>query len=313
MRRVCARGFAWLGRLRPLLSLGPIALLGLLALTVAGCGSDATPDVARSDAARANVVHFWAAVNAAGAARTAGDIDGAARAYEEALALDPAHEDSLYHLGQCRRLQGRPEEARRSFSRLLEVNPRSARGHLGLAALLASPEPAFPLDLPTAEDHLRQAHAINGEETGPIVRLGEVLLVRGDLPEARRWLEAALRTNAKSAPAALLLAYLSWSDGDAVAARSYYTRALAASRADVPVHGVFSEGDRRATPDARGDRPPAPPLEEPVGRMLFSDIYNDVRKRAQKETASPSAAELDQHCAKLRELVTDLRRRIGSS
>jgi len=286
-----------------------LALLTLLAIALAGCGPDATTESVTPDPQRADIVRFWAAVNTAGAARTAGDLDGAARAYEEALALDPAHEDSLYHLGQCRRLQGRHADARQSFTRLIEVNPASARGHLALAALHASPEPDFPLDLAIAEDHLRRAHAINGEETGPIVRLGEVLLVRGNLPEARRWLEAALRTNAKSAPAAFLLAYLAWNEGDTAAAQSYYQRALAASRTDPPIQGVFSEGDRRATPDARSEGPAAPPLEEPVGRMLFSDSYNDVRKRAQKEAPGAPSVDLEPLLGRVSGIAADLRRR----
>ena len=131
------------------------------------------------------------------------------RLYEEALVLDPRHEDALYYLGQCRRELGRPAEARAAFERLVEVNPSSARGHLALGALLASPDPAEPMDLAAAEVHLRRAHEINGEETGPdgAPRRGAAR-ARAATPRRGEWFEAALRTNPRSVEAAFLAGYL---------------------------------------------------------------------------------------------------------
>ena len=230
-----------------------------------GCRSPARDEAAGTrDPQRQRVVDFWNRLSAATEARTRRDFAGAARLYEEALVLEPRHEDGLYYLGQSRRELGQAEAARLAFERLLEVNPASARGHLALGALFASPEPSEPMDLGKAERHLRRAHEINGEETGPLVRLGEVALLAGRSAEARRWLESALRTNPKSVEAAFLAGYLGREEGGETAA--LVRRVREALKVDAPVKGVLSEGDRR---DA--ERVVAPPLSSPLGRLLFGE------------------------------------------
>ena len=233
---------------------------GLLA-----CRGPAGEEAARTrDPQRQRVLDFWNRMNAATEARTRRDFAGARHLYEEALALEPRHEDGLYYLGQCRRELGQVDAARIAFERLLEVNPASARGHLALGALFASPDPSEPMDLAKAERHLRRAHEINGEETGPVVRLGEVALLAGRSAEARRWFESALRTNPKSVEAAFLAGYLGWEEGDATA--GLIGRVREALKVVAPVKGVLSEGDRR---DAT--RVAAPPLSSPLGRLLFGE------------------------------------------
>jgi tetratricopeptide (TPR) repeat protein len=217
---------------------------------------------------------FWAKLHAASDARLRAGCAGAITLYEEALALDPRHEDALYYLGQCQREGGRPAEARAAFERLVAVNPESARAHLSLGALLASPDPAEPMDLPAAEAHLRRAHEINAEETGPVVRLGEVLLVGGRDSEAREWLEAALRTNPKSVEAAFLAGYGAW-EARAAEAGPLAGRVREAAKVEGPVKGVLGEGDRRDS-----QRKAAPPLESPLGRLLFGAPVARLRGRA---------------------------------
>jgi len=253
-----------------------LAALALATLAVAGlptCRREAAPEAA-ADPRREAVKAFWAKLHAANEERMRTGCGRAVSLYEEALVLDPRHEDSLYYLGQCRRETGRRAEARAAFEQLLEVNPHSARGHLSLGALLASPDRAEPMDLAAAESHLRRAHEINAEETGPVVRLGEVLLVRGRDAEAREWLEAALRTNPKSVEAAFLAGFAAWEPGAGDPAR-LARRVREAARVEGPVKGVLGEGDRR---DAKQSA--APPLESPLGRLLFGEPIAALRARA---------------------------------
>jgi tetratricopeptide (TPR) repeat protein len=254
-----------------------LELLAALALGEAAlaCRHDAGPRAAGANAEqRARVIAFWQKQNAATDARMRRDHGAAVDLYEAALELEPGHEDALYYLGQCRRELGRAGEARVAFERLVEVNPSSARGHLALGALLASPDPGEPLDLTMAEQHLRRAHAINGEETGPMVRLGEVLLAMGRRDEALGWFEAALRTNTKSVEAAFLAGFIAWERRSTDAGRAV-RRVLEAARVEGPVKGALSEGDRK---DAK--RVAAPPLTSPLGRLLFGEPVRALRVAA---------------------------------
>lgn len=253
--------------------LAALVLAALVATPLAGCRREAASEAA-ADPRREAVLAFWQKLHAATEARLRPDCASAARLYEEALAALPRHEDALYYLGQCRRELGQPREARAAFERLVEVNPTSARGHLALGALVASPDPAEPMDLAVAESHLRRAHAINGEETGPVVRLGEVLLVAGRADEAREWFAAALQTNPKSVEAAFLAGFVAWDGGSGDATR-LARRVREAATIDAPVKGVLNEGDRK---DAK--RVAAPPLTSPLGRLLFEAPVTALRRRA---------------------------------
>jgi tetratricopeptide (TPR) repeat protein len=218
-------------------------------------------------------MRFWERFNEASRIRSGGDCGAAVPLYEEALGLDPKHEDSLYYLGQCRRELGEPLRARDALDRLVELNPDSARGHLALGALLASPDPAEPMDLEAAERHLSRAHQINAEETGPVLRLGEVTLVSGRSEEARTWFEAVLQTNAKSVEAALLAGYVAWEEGDGPSPLA--RRVRDATAVETPAKGVLNEGDRR---DEKGRA--ARPLSHPLGRLLFGAPVDSLRARA---------------------------------
>jgi hypothetical protein len=275
-----------------------------IACAFTGCRRDASKaDGPAQDPARGRVVAFWRSYNAATAARVGGDCEKAIPLYSEALGLDPRHEDSLYYLGQCRRDLHRPAAARSAFERLVEQNPASARGHSALGSLLASGDPDEPLDLEAAERHLRRAHEINKEETGPMVRLGEVLLVEGRSNEARRWFESAIRTNPRNVEAALLAGYLARpstptpSELDGVAQRLQVAAAGAPPAKQAP-----GEGDRR---DAAGHA--APPLERPHGRLLFEEPALALQARAAR--VALTAADVSDAWAAVDRTLVELRRR----
>jgi tetratricopeptide (TPR) repeat protein len=259
-------------------------------VVLAGCtaGEQPATDAAAPDPERQRVLQFWEHFNSATRTRVRGDCAAASRSYEDALALDPTHEECLYYLGQCRRELGEPGPAREAFQRLVELNPASARGHLALGALLASPDPDEPLDLESAERHLRRAHEINKEETGPLVRLGEVLLVTGRSEEARTWFEAALMTNSKSVEAALLAGYVAWEAEGFRDPGPLARRVLAAARVETPTKGVLGEGDRK---DEKGVA--ARPLTHPLGRLLFGEPVDSLRSVARAGTPLSDVAVLE--------------------
>jgi tetratricopeptide (TPR) repeat protein len=250
-----------------------LLLLALAGNSLVGCRGQRARETAE-DPRRQRVRDFWEKLHAANEARLRPDCRTAVGLYAQALDLEPRHEDALYYLGQCRRELGEPEAARAAFRRLVEANPASARGHLALGALLASPDPAEPMDLAAAEAHLRRAHEINGEETGPVVRLGEVALASGRPVDAGGWFEAALRTNPKSVEAAFLAGFVAWDGGTRDVAR-LVRRVRTAAEVVAPVKGVLSEGDRK---DPK--RVVAPPLESPLGRLLFGAPIATLRGRA---------------------------------
>jgi tetratricopeptide (TPR) repeat protein len=283
-----------------------VAVVILLALAPAACRRTALPPARAEDPRRAEVLRFWQRLHEATSLRLGGKLAPAAQGYRQALAIDPGHEDALYYLGHCERELGRPAQARDAFSRLVDVNPSSARGHLALGALLASADPREPMDLAAAERHLRRAHEINKEETGAMVRLGEILMLRGRRAEALTWLEAASRTNAKSVEAAFLAGYLHWEAGDRRTAARFYERALAATRADAPIRGVLNEGDRKPAGAGQGPAAPAPPLQSPMGRTLLGEFAAALKAAGDPDHSS--SARMDSLYEALREGIRKLRR-----
>jgi len=220
---------------------------------------------------REEVRRFWGDFREATALRHRGEFARAAALYEQALTIDGEHEDSLYYLGHCRAEQNDRAGARAAFEALLEVNPESARGHAALGAILASRDPSAPRDLASAERHFREAHRINREETGPLVRLSEILIVRGDLDEAGRWLEAAALTNAWSREASFLAGYVLWESGRKERAGDYYRRAVEAGMPRAPVAGLPGEGDHKIETGG-SPQPVAAPPASPLGETLFGDL-----------------------------------------
>jgi tetratricopeptide (TPR) repeat protein len=283
-------------------------------------------------AERAAILKFWEDFNAGTALRMKKDFPGAERRYLDALAIDPKHEDSLYYLGQSRQEMANYKGAREAFEKLVALNPESARGYLALGALLATPDETAPLDLDAGEKAFRRAHEINGEETGPVVRIGEIEIVRGHFDEATRWLEGAMRTNPKSVEAAFFCGYLRWRKGDVKTAADFYRLAQKAARGDAPIKGVMSEGDRRAAPPvgqpsaaapgsaaAAGGAPAsapahvvAPPLKSPLGKTIFSRFCEPVREAAEKPgEVRVSVAVLDAAYAPMREAARRFASRAG--
>lgn len=238
-----------------------LALLLLASLSGPGCRGDGDGELPDDPPAgaeglsaerKAAIRRFWEVYRRAVDLRLKGDADGAVAAYEEALELDPDHEDALYNLGNAAFDSGQYSVAEDAWRRLLRVNPHRARARAQLGALYYCGLPGAPFDLARARAELTRAFDLNREESGPLAKLGEVALLGGDLDEAARHFSLSQRANFRSVEAVYLEGYLKWRSGDAAAGKRNLARAvelsLAARGSASP--GASSEGDTK-----RGSRP----------------------------------------------------------
>ncbi|MEW6746210.1 MAG: FG-GAP-like repeat-containing protein [Planctomycetota bacterium] len=222
---------------------------------------------------------FYAELDRASAVRVAGRFEEAEAGYREALESWPSHEDSLYYLGNCLTELGREVEAMAVFRRLVELHPGSNRGWMQIGRLLLpGGDPALD-DLEEAEAAFARSHRINGEESGPVVRLGEVALLRGELERADQLFADAAALNTRSVEARYYRGWIAWLRGEREGARRLLEEAhgLAASPAAAAPTGLHEGETRRgaalvaasveqaATPLERwktlAQRPPDPELE----------------------------------------------------
>lgn len=188
---------------------------------------------------------FWKAQRAAmDAMKVRGDNAAAIPLFREAIALNPQHEDARYYLGLCLAGQGDTAGALAALAELQQLNPQSHRAwqQWGVIRALAASSDA---DLAAAETALLRAHSLNPEETGALLVLGEVALLRGDLKLAEERLRAVTRTNHRSVGGHFLLGYLAWRRGDASAARALLEETRQALGPDWQPKGATSEGDVR--------------------------------------------------------------------
>ncbi|MBM3881176.1 MAG: tetratricopeptide repeat protein [Verrucomicrobia bacterium] len=200
---------------------------------------------ALTSAERARVLEFWQKQRAAmNAMKIDRDHPRAIELFRQALALDPSHEDSLYYLGHCLAAEGDVPGALAQMQQLQRVNPHSHRAfqQWGVIRALSAQSEA---DLAAAEAALEQAHAINPEETGALLLLGEIALLRANDARADQRLTAACRSNAKATGGFFLRGYLAWKRGDLAAAQQRLEEARAALGPDWQPKGATSEGDVR--------------------------------------------------------------------
>lgn len=202
-----------------------------------------SPRSGKNDNDRDRLLRFWRTQRAAmDAMKLEQDNAKAIGLFREAIVLNPRHEDSRYYLGLCLASQGDTLGALTALAELQQLNPQSHRAWQQwgvLRALAAENED----DLAAAEQALEQAHRLNPEETGSLLVLGEMALLRGDLNLAEERLAAATHTNPRAVGGFFLRGYLAWKHGDDPAARQFLEQARAALGPDWQPEGATREGD----------------------------------------------------------------------
>lgn len=191
---------------------------------------------------REQLTEFWRVQRAAmRAMRVEGDPETASELFTQALRLDPAHEDSIYYLGNCLVELEDLDGALEHFAELMRINPSSHRAFKRwgtLQAIIAT----SPAEFSRAEEALRRAVEINPEATGARMILAETSIVRGDMDAARRGLRWIQSTNPTSGDALFLLGYLAWEQGELTNARELLQSAANVGEEWRP-EGAAAEGD----------------------------------------------------------------------
>lgn len=189
------------------------------------------------------LLQFWniqrAAVNAM---RVEKDHPKAIRLFRQAIDLNPKHEDSRYYLGLCLAEQGDIDRALTTLAELQQLNPRSHRAWQQWGVVRGT-FARSAADLTAAEAALQRAHDLNPEESGALLLLGEVALLRGDIKLADERLAAATRTNPKAVGGFFLRGYMAWKRGDEASATQFLEQTITARGPDWQPKGATSEGD----------------------------------------------------------------------
>jgi tetratricopeptide (TPR) repeat protein len=227
-----------------------VVVAGLFALVTLGkrTGSDTAGSTSASTVSqdeRDRVQRFWATYRRATQRRIAGDVQAAADAYIDALRLNPTHHDALYYLGNMEFELGNSAAAEEAWLTLVQLDPTSARAHSQLGTLhfcIGDDQPLQP-DRATAE--FERAAAINREETGPLLSLGEIALVSGKLDSAGAYFDAVIGSNFTSVHAHFYQGYLAWASGSANEAAELLRAAAHHARPAAPSADTPGEGDTR--------------------------------------------------------------------
>ena len=194
---------------------------------------------------------FWAAYKAASARRSAGDCAAAIEQYTRALAIRPGHEDSLYYLGNCHAERGARDQALAAYRQLVDANPEgSSRGYMQMGLVLGARGPDGRRDLEAAERQFTRALEMDSD-SGALLGLAEVALLRHRWHEARRRLAAAGADNGMSVAVPYLQAYLSFRDGDRATAWRLFQVAVARGEMKKGPVTWSEEGDVKADPALR--------------------------------------------------------------
>lgn len=201
-----------------------------------------TPQVNTTDS-KARIIEFWK-LHRAGmdAIKREHNPAHAIPLFRQALELDPQHEDARYYLAHCLTVTGSPNDALQELATLQSINPKSHRAWQRWGTLRGTTA-TNQLQLQQAETALERAHQLNPEETGVLLVLGELALLKSNTPEAEQRLQAVCQANPKATPAYFLRAFIAWSKHDAPGATNLLTKARDTLGPDWKPRGATSEGD----------------------------------------------------------------------
>ncbi len=245
---------------------------------------------------REQVLRFWELYREATDHRVAGRTREAASTYESALKLKGDHEDALYYLGNMYMDLGEHASAEEAWRRLVEVSRSSARAHSRLGDLYRCADLDEFFDLDAAEAEFRLALDINREDAGPLLQLGQVALLQGDITQALDYFEAVIGSHYSSVDAHFFRGYIEWKRGETRRGSESFARAVGLARPAEPADGMSREGDTRA-----GSSPLVLSSSMCRGLRAHTDDLRAVEPSTAEAEAESSYRRLDRYLDEVRQ------------
>lgn len=194
---------------------------------------------------KSTLAQFWEKQHAAmDAMKRERNFPKAIQLFREALAMNPAHEDSHYYLANCLAASGDIAGAIGELDALARLNPQNHRAFQRKGELLAVSASSRE-QLQLARQPLNSALLLNSEETGTLSLRGEVALALGELASADRDLTHVCQANPRAANAWFLRGYIAWKERNIREATTMLNAARQARGRDWKPVGAVLEGDVR--------------------------------------------------------------------
>jgi tetratricopeptide (TPR) repeat protein len=241
-----------------------------LFLVTASCKKDNAsvmedmPDTLQAE--RERVREFWDLYRAAQKHRAAGEFLAARDSFLKALEINARHEDALFNYGNMCYELGNYPEAEGAWKKLIDVHPLNARGHYQLGNLYMRLEDSRYFNLEKAGLEFHKALDLNREITGPLLRLGQILLIRNELKEAEQYFLQVNGTDVKNAEAYFQRGYIAWKQRNEEKAMKLFSEAVYYSIPEKREGGVAVEGDTKGNIS----------LKRPIGESLFHQFLQSM-------------------------------------
>lgn len=172
-------------------------------------GSDTSTEAAKSD----SIQTFWAYYNRATEYRLHGNEDSSIIEYQEALKLNPNHEDALYYTGNMYMKVGEFDKAQETWEKLTVLNPQSERTYNQLGNLYFCMNHTDYFHPEKSKWYFKRAADLNKETLNPNLRLGEIALFQDSTNDAFDILNKLSMMDQKNVEIFFMLGYLNWKSG----------------------------------------------------------------------------------------------------
>ena len=182
-----------------------------------------------------------------------GQLDGAAREYAAAVALDPGHAGARFNLAQVLQRQSRTDAARRELRAVLELDSSFRAAHLALADLELAAG-----DREAALRSLEDARRLGLPDASLLLRLGTAYGEAGRIDRAVARLQEAVGLEPANSEAHNNLGTAYWLSGSLDAAARQYELAARLEPANARAQFNLSLAISPAGPRRRGRRCAAP-------------------------------------------------------